>query len=182
MFRLARLASVATLASIVLAACTSNSSPEPSTPVPTSSASGLESPTETPSAGPVINAVKATRGSATVRVEGDIKEQLSIPIGLHGLYQPNPGEFSLSYVSREGDALIVSGPTPAETAKTSADLTLSIVVQTNTAHAFPSSQGECTIEVKSASAQLFSATFLCKHLSAKGKTISANGQFTAAPD
>jgi hypothetical protein len=123
--------------------------------------------------------VVLTRGTATVRITGDVKAKLTLPLGQNGAYQPSPGAFSLSYAGRAGNGVIVSGTTPLGRARTSSSLTLSLVVQEQRALVFSSGQGECSITVTSAAAARIEADFRCHGLRTKGKSISATGHFVA---
>jgi hypothetical protein len=169
-------AAVAVAAALVLAACTSNkpsgaSSPPSLSPVPS----------QTHTAGsPVPLPVALSKGSAKVRVTGGLKAKLTLPLGSSGAYARTPGRFSLSFIDRRGDALIVGGTTPSHRAKTSSALTLSLVVQGKKAYAFPSARGECTITVARATGSSFSVRFTCGKLSRSGKTIHATGTFQAS--
>jgi hypothetical protein len=115
-----------------------------------------------------------------VKVTGEIKMKLTLPLGPHGVFQPSPGNFSISYLGRDGNGLIVAGPTPEASAKTSADLTLSIVLQGESARAFPSSRGECTVTITRSTSSGMEATFKCGSLTSQGKTIQARGSFVAS--
>jgi hypothetical protein len=136
--------------------------------------------TSSPTGIPLVEPVKVSHGKATLHVTGGFKLDLDLPLGRNGVYQPNPGSFSLSFVARDGNGLLVGGSTPLGSAKTSSDLTLSFVLQGKHAYAFPSAEGECTIDVTHAGPKSFSATFSCKPLKAEGKTITARGTFEAS--
>jgi hypothetical protein len=123
--------------------------------------------------------VDVTNGSATIRVTGAFKETLTLSIANNGAYQPSPGEFSVSYVGRAGNALIVSGTTPLGRERTSSSLTLSLVVQGKRSYVFASAEGECSITPTEASRDRFGANFTCRGLKKDGKTIDATGRFLA---
>jgi hypothetical protein len=166
------------LAVLVLAGCTSKPEP-PATPTATFSIGPTPTATASPSSVPLTPAVSLTHGSAEVKVTGDIKMKLTLPIGPNGVFQPPPGNFSVSYVGRDGNAVIVGGPTPEATARTSADLTLSLVLQGKVALAFPSSRGECSLTITRSTSAGFEARFRCGSLTSSGKTIQAAGTFLA---
>ena len=166
--------SVACLAAVAaFSACSSSSAP------PAVSLSPVPSPSVSPGS-PVPLPVTLHRGSATVVVTGGLKARFTLPLTSGGAYARAPGSFSASYVDRRGNALIVGGTTPPRRAKTSPALTLSIVVQSKRAHAFPSARGECTITVTRATHSKLSARFRCGKLSRGGKTIRASGTFLAS--
>jgi hypothetical protein len=167
----------------VLSACSSNSSsgfsPSPLPPPPSISLPPVPTPSTGPGS-PIPLPVSLHSGSAHVRVTGGLKAKLTLPLRAGGAYARSPGSFSVSFIDRRGNALIVDGTTPTGHAKTSSALTLSIVVQAKKANAFPSSQGECTVTFISATASGFSARFRCGKLSRGGKTIRASGTFSAS--
>ena len=112
-------------------------------------------------------------------VTGAVRATLTIPLGPNGAYQPPPGSFSLSFVGRQGNALIVGGTTPRATVRTSSDLTLSLIVQAKHALAFPSARGECSITPTKVRPARFEARFTCRNLKHAGKAIAAKGTFVA---
>ncbi|MCA1833466.1 MAG: hypothetical protein ABR600_12610 [Actinomycetota bacterium] len=174
-----RMAGIAVVgAALALGGCTS--APEP-TASPSSTFTSAPTPSQiATTSAPLAPAVTIAHGTATVLISGQLKSKLTLPIGPNGVYQPAPGTFRLSFLGRDGNALILGGDTPSATARTSPDLTLSIVIQADQARAFSSARGECTITVTGSTTSRFEAKFACAGLTSQGKTIHATGSFVAS--
>ena len=168
----------------VLVACSSGSSPPPPAS-PSTQPSVVVAPPATTGApstgGPVApRPVSLHHGGTVVKVTGAVKATLTLPLGAHGTYQPPPGSFSLSYVGRLGNALIVGGDTPDGKVRTSSTLTLSLVIQTpKRALPFPSARGECSITPTQETRTRIAAKFTCHNLKHAGKVIDATGTIVA---
>ena len=169
---------IGVIATFTLSSCSSSSNPPPpsatsSVPIPTVT-------TASPTPPPLPAPVRLRTGSASIRVTGSIREKLTLPIGPNATYQPVPGEFSITFVSKAGDALIVGGATPTRTESTSTTLTLSFILQAKQPRAFPSARGECRMTVTGAGTASIAARFRCRNLRAGGKAIDAAGTFHAS--
>ena len=116
------------------------------------------------------------KGKATVSVAGGFNRKLPLPPGPGSVYTPPPGQVSLTWLDRNGNALIVRG-TLGTRVKTSPDLTLSLVLQAGQPFVFVAGADDCAITMKSVQAKSLSGTFQCGKLSAKGKTIRVHGSF-----
>ena len=112
-------------------------------------------------------------------MRGDVRQRLHLSLAPSAVYQPPPGQFSLSFIDRSGNALIVNGATPTRTVHTSTGLTLTVVVQTSHALVFASARGECSISVTGSGTARLVAGFSCRNLSSGHKTIRATGTFEA---
>ena len=158
---------------LLLVACSSGPQPAPTGSVTTPAT------TASPSGTSVVTPLRLRTGRAVVRVSGDIHRRLALPLGPSSAYQPPPGQFSLNFLDRSANALIVNGATPSRTVRTSTGLTLTVVVQTSHALVFASARGECSINVTGSGTARLVAGFSCRNLSSDHKTIRATGTFEA---
>jgi len=156
---------------LLLVACSSGPQPAPTGSVTTPAT------TASPSGTSVVTPLRLRTGRAVVRVSGDIHRRLALPLGPSSAYQPPPGQFSLNFLDRSANALIVNGATPSRTVRTSTALTLTVVIQAANPLPFPSAHGECTLHVTRHADTRFAASFACRKLSAGRKTINASGRF-----
>ena len=127
-------------------------------------------------AGPPPEPVRIHKGKATVSVTGGFNRRLALPPGPGSVYAAPPGQVALTWLDRDGDALIVRGTLGAKV-KTSPDLSLSLVLQAGRPFVFVAGDNDCLVTMKKVLAKSFTGVFRCGKLRAKGKTIRAHGSF-----
>jgi len=86
----------------------------------------------------------------------------------------------LRYLDRAANGLIIQGSSPGRPARTSSQLSLSIVLQARGAESFISSRGECRIRITRATPRSVSGKFSCGKLTFHRKGIRATGTFNGS--
>src|SRR5438105_1930701 len=120
-----RVAGAALAAGILATACSG------SLPVPIRSTPASPSPSPSSSAPSPVPPVALRSGNGTLKVSGQLKARLAVPIerSAQAVWQPSTGQIALQYLNRDGDALIIDGTVTGRTARTSKSFTLSFVLQ-----------------------------------------------------
>jgi hypothetical protein len=112
-----------------------------------------------------------------VTVTGGFNRRLILPPGPGSVFAPPRGQVALTWLDRDGNALIIRGPSFRGTSKTSTDLALSLVLQAGQPYVFVAGVDDCTVTLSKVHAKSFVGSFRCGKLSGENKAIQARGSF-----
>ncbi len=115
-------------------------------------------------------------GGAHIELTGAVEKTLDLPLGSPTFFQG--GIMALLWQGPSGDLLTLAGIASGNQASTSSTLLLTISV-VELGETFVSTGSECTIMFDSLESTAVLGTFRCRGFKHEGKSVAADGSFTA---
>ncbi len=135
-------------------------------------------PLQAPDAAPSLD-----RGTATVRLRGDLRERFEVPLDVEApnIFQPPDGGFALSWAGDEPQGLGIGGHLFTGTRETGDGLSVAVTTAAETTPVvFSSFEGECEVTLTTVRHRALEGDFECLGLAARGMRVDARGTFEAS--